>query len=255
METATLIGAEGSAIVEHRAGDPAPSLPAQSNAAAYQSDASGMSASQAAALKFVDAHRAQAVKGDNLALTKQINQALAHAFSGGPAPDFLAQRDAARADAAAADQTPITGDELNLTEGFEPMHESGAERLITRAVVKGLPREQANAVADFALSAKLPQVVAEILADRFAHHHGLGWGAGELSADDAAELAGECVQAFGSVERAEAEAALAEEYLAHIGGAALVAKVEKEFGSLLFDPKVILQFAMMARARGLAKAA
>lgn len=220
----------------------------------FRSDTTGMSESQTAALAFVDANRAAAMRADDPFLQRKVNQALAHAFGGGPAPEFLAQREQARADAAKNDQRPVgEGDAVSVGAELDAITESDLQGIASRGVVSGqLPPDIAQEAASFCLAAQLPKIVSNVVVDRLAKHVRDGWGPGEMSDAELAELHEECVRAFGGEDKATAEAELARKYLHSAGGDALLAQADKIGGSLMYDPRVILQLSYLARAKGLA---
>jgi hypothetical protein len=221
----------------------------------YVSDTAGMSASQSAALQFVDANRAEVMKASNPFLQRKYNQALAHAFEGAAAPEWIAANEQARADAAKNDHRPIAEgiNDVQMGAELDPIQAGDVEKLVNRGVVQGqLPREVATEAAQMCLTAQLPPVVANALMDRLSRHAAEGYGLGTLSKEDQQELVEECAKLYGGYEKAQAEATLARKYLHSVGGQKMLDFVDKRGGSLAFDPRVINQLTYMARLKGLA---
>jgi hypothetical protein len=223
----------------------------------HQTDTAGMSESQAEAAAWVDSHSAEIPGTSNAFLLKQYREATQHAFGNAPAPSWLQQSEAAAtALAEAGAKTVNESDMPGLAAEFEPMGEQHVDRLINRAVVTtSLPREMATEAAQFCLDAKLPQVVSEAVLDRLGKHnsHGHGPGTEALTPADVETLSFECARMLGGAEKAAAEVTLARKYLHSVGGDALLATVDQRAGSLGYDPRLILQLSMIARARGLDK--
>jgi hypothetical protein len=243
-------GLPGATVIETSA-QPAPSSPAR------VSDTTGMSESQAAAMRFVDANRAEAARDlGNVgpgSLNARINSALAHALHGEPAPSWLPKTEAAQAEAATQSERAVQeGDIPELAAGLAPMTEQDAAQLVTRGtIVSALPREIASEVVSFGREAQLPRGTVEAILDRLGAHADRGGGLGEVSPEDAPALAERCARLLGGQEKAEREITLARKYLHSVGGDKLLAQVDKRAGSLGFAPDLILQLSYLARVKGL----
>lgn len=217
-------------------------------------DTTGMTPSQAEAMRYVDSVKPEILKGtSNAQLLARNTEALAHVFHNGPAPAWLQEPSgAAKAEAARqVDPDSVSG----LHAAFTPMQASDVDGLVQHAVVAtSLPREHAERAAGFALEAQLPAGVAKGLIDRLAHHrqHGGGLDAAPLDAAEQEDLRQEAVRSLGGPEKAANEVRLARAYLESVGGAKLLAQVDNKAGSIGFDPRVILALSMLARSRGLA---
>ncbi len=223
---------------------------------AHQSDASGMSESQTAALAWVDSHRAQAAKGDNVHLQNQMRKALAHVFSGGASPDFLASTAAKSAEALANDNRPISAREGELSfvaAGLQPMTPGQNAQLVTHAKHVGMDPEAANMMGKFAERAGLDTATANTIADRFAKHDLEGPGVFEaISESEHAELYTEAARLAGGEEKFAETSRLARDYLESVG---LLGWTDKYLAnsSVVYDVRVLNALAFRARAAGLGK--
>lgn len=214
-----------------------------------------MTPEQQSAVGHIDALRRQASdpalgRAEREQVMQKISQLQRHTFMGEAAPAWYGEH---KPDPKLTDMRPVSDSDLGMEKHFVPIVEGDMAALVTRAVIVGqVGRGMATEAAQFCRGAQLPKVVSEAIVDRLAKHVSEGWGPGsELSDADRADLASECIRAFGSEEKALAESTLARKYLHSVGGDALLANVDKRAGSLGYDPRVILQLSMMARARGL----
>lgn len=245
-------GLPGVTVLEAGVNDGAAKAPAQ----LHRTDTAGMSETQAAAARWSDSHSAEIAAGtSNFFLLKQYREATQHAFGNAPAPSWLQQSEAAAVALAEAGARVVKdGDMPGLAAAFEPITEKDTSQLINRAVVvSSLPREMATEAAQFCIDAKLPPAVADAVMDRLGKHAGMGHGPGTeaLTPADVETLSFECARMLGGQEKAAAEVSLARAYLHSVGGDKLLDYVDQKAGSLGFDPRLILQLSMMARARGL----
>lgn len=238
----------GVKVVETGVNDGAAKAPAPGPA--FVSDTAGMSDSQAAAIRWVDANRAAlAANTSNLLLQRQNKAALAHVFHGGPVPDFLPKSTEQQAQDAERNAREADSDRDAMEAAAAPMQAEEREHVATHGRIAGLPAEIAGEVADFAAKAELPVSLAKQVTERVAQHERGGWGlAAALSAEDHAELRAECSRRFGGEEKMLTEAGLAHAYLKHIG---LAHWADRRAGSLQYDPPTILALAFKARQLGL----
>lgn len=222
-------------------------------------DKTGLSESQANSAQWLDSRGPEIAKGSsNPFLLREYREHVQHVFGDGPAPAGVPQ--SAESSEAALKQQGVQvvqdGDMPELAAAFAPIAEQDTGPLINRAVIVGnVPRETATEAAQFCLDAQLPRGVSEGIMDRIGKHasYGYGPGAEALTPADVATLSTECARALGSEEKAAAEVTLARKYLHSVGGDKLLQYVDQKAGSLAFDPRLILQLSMMARARGLDK--
>jgi hypothetical protein len=229
---------------------------AKTPAPVHQTDTAGMSATQAEAAAWVDSHRAEIPGTSNAFLLKQYREATQHAFGSAPAPSWLQQSEDAATELNDLGAKAVNSDMPELAAAFQPITEQDTTQLINRAVITtSVPREVAAEVVAFAKDAQLPRGVTEGILDRLGKHaqDGFGLDAEPLTQQDVQTLATECARMLGGDEKAQAEVTLARTYLRSVGGDALLATVDQRAGSLGFDPRLILQLSMMARARGLDK--
>jgi hypothetical protein len=240
----------GVTVIETGVNDGGEQAPGEST---YVSETAGMSESQAAALRFVDQHRAAAMNGSDAIIQRQVNKALDHAFRNGPAPDFIAARDQARTDAAANDRRPVSEstDDIQVGAEFDPMSTAEAERIRHNAVLSGVTPADAATFAEFAVAAELPKIHADIIGKRLAHHASNGDGNLTLTESEHQDFYNEAARSFGSVEKLHEVNARARAYIESIPG--LANQVDTKFAnsSVLYDPRVLLSLAHLADVKGL----
>jgi hypothetical protein len=150
-----------------------PQAPA-STTPAFTSPTDGMSASQAAAMRFVDSTRAALARDlNNQVLAKQHRAALDHAVRGGPKPDFIAVDSEAAAAAnptqTSSEPADMTGEDVSgfahLADTMAPeeiaqyravgvnlgLHPAVSETMATMAAEFGIPRAIANDIQQVAV--------------------------------------------------------------------------------------------------------
>ena len=141
-----------------------PKAPAPDGPPAFVSTTDGMNASQAAAMRWVDANRAALARDpNNIYLVKQNRAALAHALQGGPPPDWLpidagqGTKADAKPSAAPVDSESVSGF-AHVADAMQPeelahyrsagvnlgLHPAVAETMAQMAGEHGLPRAVAN---------------------------------------------------------------------------------------------------------------
>lgn len=243
-------GLPGATIIETQ---PAP---APTSAPAHVSDVSGMSESQVAAMRFVDANRAAIARDpagyETLKLRTQTREALAHAIHGEPAPAWLAQTTPEQAAAAAeAGARPVDPDSVpEFGKLYQPMNETEAAQVRTAAVIYGVPPAEAKTLAQFCMDAKIPATQADGIAKRVAHHLAEG-GSAPLSPEERAEFYQEAARSFGSEEKFLAVNAKARAYIESLPPAVVQLVDEKLANtSIVYDPRVLIALAALADARG-----
>lgn len=228
-------------------------------AAAKPIDKTGLSESQTSSAHWLDKNGPEIAKGSsNPFLLRAYREHVQHVFGDGPAPAGVPQ--SPESSEAALEQQGVQvvqgGDMPELAAAFVPIAEQDTGPLINRAVIVGnVPRETAAEAAQFCLDAQLPRGVSEGIMDRIGKHASYGYGPGTeaLTPDDVATLSTECARALGGEDKAAAEVTLARKYLHSVGGDKLLDYVDQKAGSLAFDPRLVLQLSMLARAKGLDK--
>ncbi len=203
-----------------------------------------MGVEQQAALKEVDRLRVEYGKtpaDQRDALAKKMSELQRFVFGhGGKPADFMPGQPSP------PDMRPHDPMAGALADAGKTLTPQEREHLVTHGKVMGLTPEAATRAADFCLTAGLDRVTAKTVTERIAKHAAAGWD-GALSEAEHAELTSECARRFGSVERADAEIALAHAYLSHKG---LTGWWDKN-PSLFYDPPTILALAYRARVNGL----
>lgn len=229
-----------------------PQAPAAEGPPAFVSSTEGMSASQAAAMAFVDANRAAAVRDLGNAgpgsLNSRINAALAHALHDGPAPTWLKVENAT-ADTGAPRIVP-DGELPGMAAVYEPMQEAEAGHLRASAGIYGVPPADADALTNFCITAKIPATLADGIARRAAHHLQTRGCSEPMTAEEAADLHHETARVLGGQEKYEVLNAKARAYIESMGPEA-VRFVDEKAGSLIFDPRILIALAGLADARGI----
>jgi hypothetical protein len=217
-------------------------------------DTTGMSESQARAMRYVDGIKPEILKGGNPWLIAKNREALAHVFHGGPEPAWLESGDAPAksvdqlvANARAADPDSLAG---ALAPAFAPIDEQQAARVVDQVVITtGLDRATATDLAGFARELQFSEGATKALLERTAHHRSGGWSDGPVSDEEHDALYGEAARQFGSEEKLMAEATLAQKYLDAVGDQAFLKTIKGS--SIVYDPRIISAVAGLARARGI----
>lgn len=239
-------GLPGATVIE--TGTPAPQI------TVTPTDTSGMTPSQARAMRYVDSIKPELLKGtSNAQLLARNREALGHVFHGEIEPTWLREQTAegqakAQADAAkSVDPDGISG----FAKLYEPMQGADAANLRAAAVVYGVPPANADMLAKFCLDAQIPATHADGFAKRVAHHM-QGGGMGPLSAEERAEYFEEASHAFGSQEKFLSTSAKARAYIESFSPEVVELVNEKVSNtSIIFDPRVLIGLAALADARGI----
>ena len=229
------------------------SAPAGAPAAApYVSDTTGMTPTQAEAMRFVDAHRAELLRGtSNATLLAQNREALSHALADGPVPDFIAR-------ASGQDTTRPADSQRDAFEAAAaPATEQQRDALVDRAVLLGVARPLAQEAGRIAGELGLSEGHTKTLLDRVQRHHGADFdGAAEGSLrvlsreDEIAEYHAEASRSFGSTEKFAEVSARAREFLAARGVLEKFDKAGLTGSTLAYDPRVLIALCAAADAAG-----
>lgn len=232
-------------MTEQSAPSAAPEAPA------YVSDTSGMSETQAAAMAFVDRHRAELVKGTtNFQLIARNSEALKHALGGGPVPEWMSGEKAA--DPAAGNVPSHEAAPRGLAAVFEPMTPEQTENVRIAAGVYGVPPAEAAELAKFCTDAQIPATHSDAIARRVAHHLQNGGSMAPLSPEDQSVYLEEAARSFGGEDKLREVDAKARAYIESLGPAVVKYVDEKLAGtSIAFDPRVLNMLAGLADARGI----
>lgn len=226
--------------IQRPAGGAPAGAPPAAAAVTEAQPAAPMSAEQQAVLREADGLK-QRLLDPSLsheqrdALMKYISERQRFAFGNGPDPR-------PKADPRLSDMREHDPMAESLSDAAKTVTPQEREQIEKLGKIRGLTSEQAGAVSEFAQMAQLDRSTARQLMERAAAHAADGWLFGEpLTQQEIGELTAECVRAFGSVEKAATESALARSYLKHVG-------LEKfNFGSLTWDPATILALAYRGR--------
>lgn len=226
----------------------APSAPA-AGAAPYVSDTSGMSASQAAAMRYVDITRAAVAKDptghSTFTLRQQHREALAHAFHGEAAPAWLQTGEQKSAEQVAAGMRESEPLGEALAPAWAPASDSELDSVRHGATLNGMASEVADAFVTVAKAMQLPASHARNIAGRIAIHHRELGGDLQLSDDERADYLEQATHALGGVERATEVVESAMAYLDSVG---MLKQLENT--SLIYDPAILITLASLQTSKG-----
>lgn len=142
---------------------------------AFVSPTEGMSESQAAAMRWVDANRATLAKDPNNAwLQRQYRQAVQHALHGAPPPDWLPVEagDAAKPAAAPAEGKTDADAESGFARVADAMDPQELAHYRNAGVNLGLHPAVSDTMATLAAEFKIPRAVANDLQTVAVQHFG-----------------------------------------------------------------------------------
>jgi len=168
----------GATVIVSGVNDGATKVPATDGPPAFVSPTDGMTESQAAAMRWVDANRATLAKDPNNPwLQRQYRQAVQHALHGAPPPDWLpveASQDAgaAKPDAAPAVASKAEPDASGFAHVADVMDPQELAHYRNAGVNLGLHPTVSDTMATLAADFQIPRAVANDLQTVAVQHFG-----------------------------------------------------------------------------------